>query len=462
MAQRIALGLLLLIMLVAPYQSQPAQANNNTEYMGMVIRDPWYEYGTNPAYPNAANQAFLDQMGQNLADAGVQWVRFEFHIPLAANDAQVQAEIAKNDYFIKTVAPRHNLKILGLLGFDLLRGSEAELLNTGPFTVTSKYGGGINQYMKTWLDRSLAIADHYRNDIHAYQILNEQNRLPPSGKAITPEIFGRLQTKFYRFCKNIDPTNENHGCTNAKIIMGGLHPRGTLEKGKNGYMTDAEYLKRVYNDINSFGGFYQSHGYYPNDAVAYHPYPEEIRQSLPRPRLNPYVEQGMGFMRQALKEIVPPSTSAANPQKPACQPLWITEIGVNEWFDIDGPKNPTPPYTEQDQVQLMNEAFTYLPQRMLDATQCGANQREIENIFWFKYEDFPPVDMVYDSKGNPITYPQRWGIVRIPMPTDRNCEGGCYAVDGVPEFYRRSYWEYRKLAGKPVYEQYLPNLSVVR
>ena len=29
----------------------------NRELMGMVIRDPWYDFGTNPRYPNKPNYA---------------------------------------------------------------------------------------------------------------------------------------------------------------------------------------------------------------------------------------------------------------------------------------------------------------------------------------------------------------------------------------------------------------------
>ena len=228
---------------------------SNPDFMGMVIRDPWYDFGTNPAFPNQPNQTFQDTMGLTLSNMGVRWVRLDFHIvvPLAGvnedQGAAIDAEIAKNDYFINEVAPRHNLKILALLSFDLLQGSNGHLLNTGPFTETSTlpphFGGGVNKYMHAWLTRALRIADRYRDKIAAYEVLNEQNRLPPffpgdtSGDAIKPEITARLLTKFYRFCKNIDPIDQNHGCTEeTKIILGGIHPRGTLD-AKAPNLTDA-------------------------------------------------------------------------------------------------------------------------------------------------------------------------------------------------------------------------------
>src|SRR5689334_17141827 len=61
---------------------------SNPDLMGMVIRDPWYDFGTNPAFPGQANQAFQDTMGANLQSIGVRWVRLDFHIlvPLANVD----------------------------------------------------------------------------------------------------------------------------------------------------------------------------------------------------------------------------------------------------------------------------------------------------------------------------------------------------------------------------------------
>src|SRR5262245_7471168 len=267
-----------------PSVGGPRAAAIAPEFMGMAIRDPWYEFNTNPEFPNAPNQAFQDEMGANLERAGVRWVRLEFHIPVGLTSTEaISAEIAKNDYFIYQVAPRHNFKVLALLGFGLLRGAEATLLNTSPI-VTSKYGGGVNQYMHTWLERALMIADHYRDSIAAYEILNEQNRLPPDGAAIQPVIMARLLTKFYRFCKNIEPSNENHGCSNAKIILGGIHPRGTSSPSM---ITDADYVRRTYDITNSlsapspFNDFKSRHPGlgYPVDGIAYHPYPEEIRLS---------------------------------------------------------------------------------------------------------------------------------------------------------------------------------------
>jgi hypothetical protein len=423
-------------------QAAPAVAPglSNPDFMGMVIRDPWYDFGT--TIPGEPNYAFQDTMGLTLSNIGVRWVRLDFHIVVPLADVTVDqsqaidAEIAKNDYFINVVAPRHNLKVLALLSFDLLQGTNGHLLNTGPFTETSTlppdFGGGVNKYMHAWLTRALRIADHYRDKIAAYEVLNEQNRLPqfsPSdtpGDAIRPEITARLLTKFYRFCKNIDPTDQNHGCTaETKIILGGIHPRGTLD-AKAPNLTDAQYLSAIYADPNSFGAYKAAHDVYPVDGIGYHPYPQEIKLS---PN-DAQVDRGLVRMRAVLNTVDPG------------QQFWVTEVGYNVGFDVDGPRNPIPAQTDAGQIAFMRDVYQSLAQRTL-----AGDQPEIANVFWFKYEDFPPA-----SGANA----QHWGVVQIPF-ADGACPGGvCYDPNGTPALYRGSYLAYRELAGLPVMHTYIP------
>jgi hypothetical protein len=411
---------------------------SNPDFMGMVIRDPWYDFGTNPDFPNQPNQTFQDTMGATLEGMGVRWVRLDFHIvvPLAdvtADQSQaIDAEIAKNDYFINVVAPQNNLKVLALLSFDLLQATDAHALNS-TVSETSPFGGGVNKYMHAWLTRALRVADRYRDKIAAYEVLNEENRLPrylpngPVADAIAPEITGRLLTKFYRFCKNIDPTDQNHGCTSeTKIILGGIHPRGTLD-AKAPNPTDAQYLQAIYTDPNSFGAYKAAHNVYPVDGIGYHPYPQEIKLS---PN-DAQVDRGLNRMRAVLNAVDPG------------QQFWVTEVGYNTGFDVDGPKGPTPVQTDAGQIAFMRDVYESLAQRTLP----GGQQPEVANVFWFKYEDFPPA-----SGANA----QHWGVVQIPFTTGACPGGACYAVDGVPALYRGSYLAYRELAGTPPHRTYVP------
>jgi hypothetical protein len=432
--------------------SVPRPATLGPEFMGLSIRDPWYEFGTSPHLPNAPNEAFQSEMGAVVEQAGAGWVRLEFHIPYDANvadpcDDNCQSEIAKNDYFINTIAPQHNLKVLALLGFGMLRGNDPCLLNKNPVEVSPRFGGGVNPAIVAWLTRALAIADRYQERIAAYEILNEQNRLDQCGtpavvfgktiKAIAPTITGRMITKLYRFCHGIavPPDEPSHGCADAKIILGGIHPRGSSAPGSSATtFRDSQYLTAIYTDTASFAAFRSDpdHPYYPVDGIGYHPYPEEIRLS---PK-DVYVDLGMDRMRRALEHIDNQGASDA------CRQFWITEVGYNVGFDPDGPANPRPAQTEAGQAALMQDVYTSLAQRQLDSQLCGSTP-EVANVFWFKYEDFPPA-----------TGPnaQQWGIVRIPI-LPGNCEGGCYDPTGVPILYRKSFAVFRALSG---YRTYVP------
>lgn len=429
-------------LVMAQARSSAAPATVPPDIMGLVIRDPWFDFDTNPAFPGQPNKTFQDRMGAALAQMGARWVRLDFRIaaPLDADPPLppdfIEREIAKNDYFINEVAPRHGFQVLGLLSFDLIQGTDAHILNTGPFTETSIYGGGVNRYMDEWLRRALMIADRYGERVAAYQVLNEQNRLPqylpggPAGDGIDPVIVARMVTKLYRFCRGIPPLPrpEPYRCAHAAIITGGLHPRGTTDgQSPSTILTDADYLTLMYAS-EPFQGFRNTYGHWPVDGIGYHPYPEEIRLS-PNDAL---VDRGLNRMRTALVEAGDPNV-----------PFWITEIGYNVGFDADGPRGPIPPQTEAGQAEFLRDIYVSL-----------AARGDVARIFWFKYEDFPPAD-------GPNA--QRWGLVRIPFRAPQpgeNCPGGaCYALDGEPERWRPAYLVYRELAGLPVYRQHFPIMA---
>ena len=50
------------------------------DFYGMVGRDPWYEFNTDPVhFPNSLNTGFLENMAQQMQFAGARWIRIEFH-----------------------------------------------------------------------------------------------------------------------------------------------------------------------------------------------------------------------------------------------------------------------------------------------------------------------------------------------------------------------------------------------
>ncbi|NJM04974.1 hypothetical protein HC891_00180 [Candidatus Gracilibacteria bacterium] len=416
--------------------ASPARASDafiNPELLGMVVRDPWYDFGTNPAFPNQPNYAAQERMGQVLEQAGVRWVRLEFFVDgqlPEASDMISLTHISRYDYFINEVAPRHNLKVLALLGFGVVRGEgplDKEKGLLAPTTVDPIYGGGVNPYLRTWLDRARFIAARYQGKIAAYEVLNEHNRLPAPypGEQVPPEIAARLHTKFYRFFKfedrEVPPPLPSWRDTVA-IVVGGLHPAGTGPDPSAPTMTDREYLKKIYTS-SAFREYFNNPQYgnkqrYPLDGLGFHPYPEEIRASL---------QSSLDLIAGRLDEVRELLTELGAKELP----LWITEIGYNAGYARQN---------AYGQAVFMRSVFQLLAQR-----------GDVAHIFWFKYEDFPP------AEGSNA---QRWGIVRIPFTSDSRCPGGaCYALNGDPAYYRLSYHVYRELAGLPVYQQHLPVLQ---
>ncbi|NNJ11483.1 hypothetical protein EKD04_014190 [Chloroflexales bacterium ZM16-3] len=402
------------------------------DMMGMVIRDPWYEFGTYPGLPDEPNRVSQERMGQILEEAGVRWVRLEFFVE-GDDAAALDRTFARYDYFINEVAPRHGLQVLGLLGFGVVK-EVAEPLNTtdgigaGPFTTDSIYGGGVNPYMQRWLGRALGIATHYQGTVAAYEVLNEQNRLTAKGQGVPASLAARLHTKFYRLLKHPQPADGAPWRDNVQVIVGGLHPKGTLDQGQTGYLSDTDYLRQIYGYSletstspsapvtgEPFQEYLKTYGAYPLDGLGYHPYPEEIRLSLQAD--SDLINDRLTSIRSVLAEV----------QDPARR-YWITEIGYNTAFKQQN---------DADQAAFLRAVYTAM-----------AARGDVVRIFWFKYEDFPPAD-------NPGA--QRWGMVRIPFTISTECPGGaCYDINGEPSTRRLAFLVYRELAGLPVYHIHLP------
>ena len=473
MSSQTAAGVLLLLVVVAvvlrllipgppavaaPQTAEPAQAvgSLNPEFMGMAIRDPYYDYNSFPGMPGP-NVYAQEAMGQQLEQMGVRWVRLEF---IADPDG---IHFDKYDYFISQVAPRHNLKVLAVLATQIIPDNPVSL-NTGTVSTDPVYGGGINTYMRRWLDAALQIAARYNGGaygrIQAFEIFNEANRFFGDGTnlpdglqyaGLNPDYVARLHAKFYRICKNTDNSQPAARCpADTTIIVGGLHPKGTSAKRKPDEketftFTDEEYLQRMYqtafSDFKNYAGNGPAwQGRWPVDGVGFHPYPEEItpRESATRSIADDLSIKIMPRLNQMRAMLIAVQDAA--------QPFWITEVGYNVGsYKVRGPA------AEANQAEFMLQLYTLL-----------AARGDVANVFWFKYEDFPPADIVSDKKGKAIADPQRWGVVHIPFTeggtvNDIPCAGGaCYEPTGQPEYVRMSYLVYRELAGLPVYKTYVP------
>jgi hypothetical protein len=436
MANKIGVAILWIgILVIATTLGSSARANPapvtataiDRELLGMVIRDPWYDFGTYPGLPDEPNRVAEERMGAILEETGVRWVRIEFFVE-GDDAAALDRTFARYDFFVNEVAPRHGLQVLGLFSFGIIRGIDpldpTYGMAAGPFSTDPAYGGGVNPYMKRWLDRTLGIANHYQGAVAAYEVLNEQNRLPPQGQAIPASLAARMHTKFYHQIKVPQPPDGAVWRAQVRVIMGGLHPKGTLEKGQPGYISDTDYLLQLYGynpktgqptPSEPFQEYRTKYGQYPLDGLGYHPYPEEIRLSLQAD--TDLIDGRLTSIRNVLGTVQDPGRR-----------YWITEIGYNAAFKQQD---------EAGQAAFLRAVYTGLAQR-----------GDVATIFWFKYEDFPPA-----SGANA----QQWGIVHIPFSESGACPGGaCYDIGGEPSARRLAYYEYRELAGLPVYRQELP------
>jgi hypothetical protein len=424
--------------------------------MGMVVRDPHYEWNTNPKYANDVNRDFYDTMGVQLQNGGVKWVRIEiFAEEFGSNPGTVTTE--KYRYFINEVAPRHGIKVLALLATPLVRWQNGE--NQGKYLdpelleapsddppsndplacgkpsndARYPYGCGTNAYMRIWLNNAFHVAQTFPYNpatgagIAAFEVLNEENRyLNGGGKGLKPSAVATMLTKFYRIYKNVRcPAGSlGSGCSQVKIILGGLHPDRCDDCAAGGF-NDRQYLNAIYTSA-PFQGYRSTYGKYPVDGIGYHPYPMEMRSGLvPEPTGSLDLFRVPGRMK-AMREVMVQNLDSANK-------FWITEIG-----DRGAPISVDPAGdNERRQAQFMRSVYWFL----------WRNREFVENIFWFKYEDFAvPSDP--DATG-----PENWGVVRIKPGTTSE-----YDTNGTVERYKQSFSTYQSLAftGLREYHTYVP------
>ena len=373
--------------------------------MGLVGRDPYFEVNN-----NQLNTQAIDQMGIEMAQLGVRWVRIDMRLPADywASDAVVVTAMSRSDYFINTVAPRHNINVLLLLNFDVIMGVDANELARGPYITDPKYGPNYNKYMQVWMARAWQIVARYGSKIGALEVLNEENRMPrytsngPVGNAVPAAVVAQLTTTLYRACRNGELQTY---CATTPIVLGGLHPRGSDDVAGHLVMTDMAYLAAIYNSP-SFVLAKNELKRWPLDAVAYHSYPWELA----------YI--GISNQTQAYNRLRTQLVALNDPLRP----VWVTEIGYNVAYSNQ---------TELGQANYLGAVYRVLASRLL-----SDGSREIPVVFWFKYEDFPP-----DTGSNA----QKWGVVHIPFVAG-NCTGGaCYQSDGRPSYYRLAWYVYRDL-----------------
>ena len=77
------------------------RTRTDPELFGMVIRDPFYEYNTDPVnFHEASNRTALERQAIELQTAGVRWIRMEFFADYDGTVAPGDINWSKYDWFI--------------------------------------------------------------------------------------------------------------------------------------------------------------------------------------------------------------------------------------------------------------------------------------------------------------------------------------------------------------------------
>lgn len=371
---------------------------------GLVGRDPYFE-----VVNGRVNKRSQITMGKIMKLLGVNWVRIEMRIPLkiGASEKDIETAISRYDYFIETVAPENELKVLMLLSFDVIMEVDPNQLSVGPYISHPVYGANYNIYMSEWMFRAQKVINRYGKKIHAIEVLNEANRLPRYSdsiyNAVPAEVMAQLVTTIYLNCNYF---SWKQYCQETPIVMGGLHPRGSVASDLVPARTDMEYLADIYQS-NAFMNAYQMINRWPLDAVGYHPYPWELYHIGVMSQ-----QDAFNRLRLQLEKLGDP-----------LRQIWVTEIGYNVAYAQQN---------EAGQAAFLHHIYHTLAKRKL---KDGSS--EIPVVFWFKYEDFPDYDGME---------PQHWGLVHIPFVPGPCVDKFCYQRNGEPEYYRQAWHTYRNLS----------------
>jgi hypothetical protein len=242
-----------------------ATRGHDADFFGIVGRDPWFEWGTDPTrHPNDVNRTALEGMARDLAYAGAGWVRIELR---AEHDDNAPGgpgyiDYRKWDWFIKECAPKYGLKVLLLLGSALLDHSSVD-----PSASFSRINDepdrpdDTNNYVRLYAARAKEVADHFGPAVAAYEILNEPNiseiLFVESGYQeveFKPAIFGALLTEVYSAIKPAHP--------NVQLIVGGL----LYGSRPGGGSADFDYLWEIYQS-RRVREYRAANGRYPFDGV---------------------------------------------------------------------------------------------------------------------------------------------------------------------------------------------------
>ena len=393
--------LVVLGLLLAPAGQTPVAAasiapfaDGRQDLFGMVARDPYYEFDTDPIhYPGALNRTALEREAAEMEAMGVRWVRMEFW---ADGDG---FNWARYDAFINDIAPRHGLKILALLNAGIVNYQGASV-NPAATNDPPDQNNGTNHYIRVFRDRAREIAQHYGPAISAYEVVNEPNINWELWNAtglhtaeIRPDRYATLLTEVYRAIKPLAPS--------AQVLIGGM----LLGPPPNDATHDElDWLYQLYvaPAVQAYGasGDPARPGWngVPWDGVGLHPYWVSADK----------FQQLLHVLVQKLRD-----------RGDGKSQVWVTEIGKTAG---PSPADQSPSAEEQAQADFVTGVF----RAVLDDPDL---RRDVHTVFWFKYEDFP-------APHPSVPY----GLVRL----DETSDG--YAPSGAVAIHKLGYRAYQALA----------------
>jgi hypothetical protein len=332
----------------------PAPTGTAGDLFGMVIRDPYYEYKTDPVhFPDTANRAALEREAAELQEMGVRWVRTEFFVDGDSFNWD------RYDAFINDIAPRYGLKVLALLNAGIMSYQNG-WVDPSRFNDPADQDDGSNHYIRVFRGRAQEIAQHYGAAISAYEVVNEPNinlELWNSTGArtaeIKPERYATLMATTYRYIKQINP--------NAQVLIGGMLLGPPPHDPSH---DEQDWLYQVY--VAPAVQAYQASGdsarpgwnTVPWDGVGLHPYWVDTAK----------FQQLVRVLGQKIRD-----------RGDTRSQIWVTEIGTEAQPSA---ANQPPSDAEQQQADFLSGVY----HAVLDDPDLRSL---VHSVFWFKYEDFP-------------------------------------------------------------------------
>ena len=235
-----------------------------------------------------------EQAAKLASAAGVKWSREDFHW------SRIEPQKGKFDWTyydnLLATAKRNGISVYGLLGYWSPW--------TKPYTPE-----GIEDYCRF----AAATVEHYRNDIHHWEIWNEPNIFFWQGPR---DMYAELLSKAYAAIKKADPNAHVLGCSTAGI--------------------DHNFIKRTM-ELGS-----------PFDILTIHPY----RRVLD--------DQGfINDLRKVAELVKRPDGST--------RPVWITEMGWATYVPHNTLRQDFEPHTQRQQATLIARSY-------IDALASGPGQ----------------------------------------------------------------------------------------